>query len=276
VFVGACEQNKDQSTEACLVAGLKYKDNVRVMTLPHTQAKGPTYARQLCSTLYRGETYFLQIDSHTKFAQGWDDTLIDMLRRCPSTKPVLTHYPHTWGTDANASTVPVMCKSKWNDNGILTFEAVAKPLQSGAGLKPVPFVAGGFIFCRGSMLREVPFDPNLPYLFQGEELLLSARLWTHGYDFYTPDRNVVFHHYIREDSPKFWKDIGDYKRTQAATLQKVRYLLGTEPGPPVSMNMNDAGLYGLGRARTLQQYWAFAGVDPHGKTSNSEQLFCSF
>ncbi len=35
----------------------------------------------------------------------------------------------------------------------------------------------------GSMwlLQEVPFDPELPYLFMGEELLYSARLWTHGW-----------------------------------------------------------------------------------------------
>lgn len=28
--------------------------------------------------------------------------------------------------------------------------------------------------------QEVPFDPELPYLFMGEELLYSARIWTHG------------------------------------------------------------------------------------------------
>jgi UDP-GlcNAc:polypeptide alpha-N-acetylglucosaminyltransferase len=30
-------------------------------------------------------------------------------------------------------------------------------------------------------MQEVPFDPELPYLFMGEELLYSARLWTAGW-----------------------------------------------------------------------------------------------
>ena len=41
--------------------------------------------------------------------------------------------------------MPTMCKSKFNGSGILTFEAVAKPIEQ-ARLARVPFVAGGFIF----------------------------------------------------------------------------------------------------------------------------------
>lgn len=36
------------------------------------------------------------------------------------------------------------------------------------------------MFYAGHILREVPFDPLLPYLFDGEEILYSVRLWTHG------------------------------------------------------------------------------------------------
>ncbi|GIL54102.1 hypothetical protein Vafri_9656 [Volvox africanus] len=32
----------------------------------------------------------------------------------------------------------------------------------------------------------------------------SARLWTHGWDMFTPDCNVAFHHYNRDGAPKFW------------------------------------------------------------------------
>lgn len=265
VFVGACEQNKD-ALEACLPANFGFTDNVRVIRLPHTAAKGPTYARYLCTTLYRGETYFMQIDSHTKFVQGWDTKLIAMLKRCPAAKPVLTHYPHMWGTQVAGVTVPVMCKSKFNASGILTFEAVTQPIEK-RPLTPVPFVAAGFMFLRGSALGEVPYDPDLPFLFEGEELLMTARLWTSGYDFFTPDENVVFHHYIRNEKPKFWNDIPNYKAVQAKTIEKVRGILGLT-SQPVSSS------YGLGNTRTIQAYWTFAGVDPANKTSRSEQMFC--
>ena len=34
--------------------------------------------------------------------------------------------------------------------------------------------------CARSLIREVPFDPHLEHLFNGEEILFSARAWTHG------------------------------------------------------------------------------------------------
>jgi hypothetical protein len=57
------------------------------------------------------------------------------------------------------------------------------------------------------MLREGPFDPLLPYIFMGEEILLSARLWTSGYDIFSPTQSLLGHHYVRNHKPKFWESI---------------------------------------------------------------------
>ena len=32
-------------------------------------------------------------------------------------------------------------------------------------------------------------------VFQGEEISIGVRGWTHGYDFYAPERSVLFHEY---------------------------------------------------------------------------------
>ena len=91
VYVGVCEQNSDDPTEACVAH--KFHKNVRRVAIPHNEAKGPTYARYLCSTLFRGESWFVQIDSHTKFVKGWDTKAIRCAQSCPSDKAVLTHGP---------------------------------------------------------------------------------------------------------------------------------------------------------------------------------------
>lgn len=95
-----------------------YSQHIRTLTLPHTEAKGPTYARSLAASLYREEKFVLQIDSHMRFRRNWDVYLIDTLESlrngrasdgstegtCPFTstisatgirecKPVLTTYP---------------------------------------------------------------------------------------------------------------------------------------------------------------------------------------
>ena len=43
--------------------------------------------------LVRGHRYLLQIDSHTRFAAGWDEALLSMLAACDSPRPVLSTYP---------------------------------------------------------------------------------------------------------------------------------------------------------------------------------------
>lgn len=268
VFVGVCEQNAPASAgEACVPAALP--GNVRRITIPHLEAKGPTYARYLCSTLYRGETWFCQIDSHTRFVKGWDTKAIDNAAKCPSKKPILTHYPRKMeefgATDAG---VPVLCKSKFDNNGVVTFESVIMAPPKDGTPRAVPFVSGGFVFMPGTAVSEVPFDPDLPHLFQGEEILHSARLWTAGYDFFTPLDNIVYHQYERKGAAKFWSDVPDFSQGQAETLRKVRRLLGLE------QPFLTAYAYGMGKARTLEDYWKFAGVDVLKKTADSAAKFC--
>lgn len=265
VFVGVCEQNTKAGSEACVPSDFEWHDQIRRISVPYKEAKGPTYARYLCSTLYRDETYFCQVDSHTRFTPGWDVRAIAMVRACPSSKAVLTHYPHDWDRTklgTRVAGVPVLCKSLFDADGMLTFNAVT--LEASSTPKPVPFTSGGFVFGPGTMVREVPYDPDLPHLFTGEEILYSARLWTSGYDFFTPTDNLVFHHYYRSDAPKFWSDL-DFQAEQRATRAKVQALLGGEL---------PAYAYGMGTARSLAEYWAYARVDWAAKTSASESTFC--
>lgn len=269
VFVGICEQNKE-AAESCTDGLDVDMSHVRSMRLDYTEAKGPTYARYLCANMYQQEDYFLQIDSHTRFVKGWDSKLIAMLAKCPSQKAVLTHYPHAYDVDSSEikELVPVMCKSKWNEDGLPTFEAVLQPIHK-AGLRQVPFCAGGLLFGRGSMITEVPMDPTLDFLFAGEEILLSARLYTHGFDCFTPDENVMMHHYERHEGPRFWQDLSDYRSKQLKAIHRAKCLLGLAT-PDISL----VDPYGMGQVRSLTQWWQFSGLNPHTHTSTSDGQFC--
>jgi hypothetical protein len=274
ITVGLVQQNSAQHpNEECLLPDFRWRQQVRVTSIPYTQAKGPTWARYLATTMYRDESYYCQIDSHTTFVQDWDDKAISILKRCPSSLPILTHYPHaTENMKSQAHTVPVLCKSTFSkDTQLPTLEAIIKPKTSTP--TPVPFMSGGFVFAPGRLLKDVPFDPDLPMLFQGEEILYAARAWTSNYDFFTPTENIVYHVYYRTDAPKFWNDIPQYKAVQLKTQQKVRKLLGIE-----KVGRDDAlhkYPYGLGTKRSLQEYYAFAGLNPVSLTSSSEAKFCS-
>ena len=67
--------------------------NLRVLKKDYTKARGPAYARAIIyDKLYQGELYYLQIDSHSRFAEGWDVELIDMLKSLKANS-VISTYP---------------------------------------------------------------------------------------------------------------------------------------------------------------------------------------
>lgn len=269
VFVGICQQN-DKTDDDCIEVGLKdnpeYSNNVRVLRLAHYQARGPTYARFLCATLYNNEEYFLQIDSHCQFVKDWDIILIGMIRDLKANgipKPVLSHYTPNY-TDYQPmpdpkSPISTICKAWFTDTNLISLEG-AGWVQPEDLPRPNAYIAAGMFFCEGKFIKEIPFDPELDFLFIGEELLLSARFYTNGWDIFTPNKNTIYHLYTRESEPKFWEN--QHIESDSAS-QKARYILGLDTDKskltPRQLNLMDK--YGLGKERTIEDYYTYAGID---------------
>ena len=73
----------------------KYKDHpdVRTRFIPHQEAKGVGYARNLIQQeLFIDEDYFLQIDSHSRAIKDWDKILIKQINNC--SKDFIHHIYH--------------------------------------------------------------------------------------------------------------------------------------------------------------------------------------
>ena len=271
VFVGICQQNKKDEDEDCLKT-FENNPNITMMRIPHTEAKGPTYARYLCSTLWKGEEYYLQIDSHSRFVKDWDIKCINMIKDIKSksltTKPVLSHYPKETrdyknfdNDDSNKKyNVTRMCRSFFNNRDMLSFFG-AEMIDTGKQYYKTPYVAGGFVFSESKFLDELPYDPELPYLFVGEEILHSVRYYTNGWDVFTPNENIIYHEYTRSGKPKIWTDNPSYSDIPA--FEKVKFYIGLvkdDSKIPENLKKN-LYKYGLGKERTLQDYYDFAGID---------------
>jgi len=283
VYVGICVQNKEANEECALEKPelTKYNKNIQTIRLKHFEAKGPTHARYLCATLFADQDYFLQIDSHTLFEKDWDQTAINMFdeikKNTDSKDVVISHYPPNYddikNDSRNVNNVTVNCESFFNDEGIISFKgAEFVDISKRDGYIDAPHIAGGMFFCEGKCVRDVPFDPNLPNLFVGEEILHSARVWTAGYDIYAPTKNFLYHLYTREDQPKVWTDVKTFDSSDAKN--KVRSIMGFQGGAEFPRHLNDnIDKYGLGKDRTLDQFFKHAGIDVSNKTVNKN--FCS-
>jgi len=266
VFVGICWQFDPKEDLGCFVEPYPYPDQVRAVNFHYKDAKGLGWARAQAFSLAAGEEYCLQIDSHMRFEEGWDEALIDMLARCPSEKAVLSTYvPRYVPPDAKDAypgeilrTRLEMMAEKGNPQ---MFHQTMVQVPMGdtlrSGLYRAPFPIGNFLFFPAQVLRDLPLDPHIR--FWGEEVTYGARLWTHGWDIYQPDRVVAYHYWRRPAQGK-----AAYRRTDDAesrvVYKRIAHLLELERSDDAKAVV-DIEKYGLGSERPLAGLWEMAGID---------------
>lgn len=263
----------------------KFCDNsqIRVLYIHETESLGPAMARYYASKFWGGETYYIQCDSHLQFATNWDEKYIKEIKATLNyPKSILSSYPpgfqegHTDGTvkETNGGRL-CRCETKLEDpNPILRINNGG---QNYRGTEPrptqIPFMAAGFFFTHATFLKDVPFDPYLPWCFMGEEIALSMRAWTSGWNMYAPRKNYITHQYRpgRMGLPKFWGTVNRLyggiamnNRLQSRTIQRIKYLVGYPQtrqnlqNQSDSLVLTDLDKYGLGTQRSWRDYMDFA------------------
>jgi len=269
----------------------KYCDSgqVRVMYVHEPEAVGPAMARYYASKLWGGETYFVQSDSHLQFAKHWDSKYIAEAKATSNyPKSVLSSYPPGFNDSGgkvqvvNESPGARLCSCEFSHSDI---EQDIIRINVGSSYKgtetqptQIPFIAAGFFFAHANFLRDVPFDPFLPWAFMGEEIALSVRAWTSGWDIYAPRKNLIAHQYRpgRMGLPKFWEGVNRLYRgsgasnnsLQGRTVQRVKNLIGYEEsslenlqGKKAAWILTEQQYYGMGSKRTLKKYMEWTGID---------------
>lgn len=238
-------------------------------------ARGPCWARAITMTLYDGEDWFLQLDSHMDFDAGWDEALIAqaLALGAPARDLVLTTYPDAFrfvdGQPVRQPTTQGVLVQVLKpqagfaaDHPVLSFEA--QPLEVAM---PVPgfHVGAGCLFAPGRITQRLPYDPWL--YFHGEEQALALRLYTHGWDIFHIPALPVHHLYNDAASgapprPLHWDESHEAVReTSWWTLeQRSRARLAA------LVAGEDLGIYGLGTARSLSDFAAFSGIDYAART----------
>jgi len=245
--------------------------HVRIHRMDRLEAKGPAYARGrqpiLLSEGGAMEDFCLQIDAHSVFAQDWDDSLISQWAATENEYAILTTYPHNaneFKEDRKPPNMggnwemPSLCRASFVGRGIVR-NLIASAVQ---GLdKPIlsKFWAAGQSFSRCHAERDVPNDHHSQHIFLGEEFSRAARLWTNGYDFYTPSRPALGTWYGQDIKHRgFWaRNTSEQKYGE----ERMRTLLHS----PES-NQTDAARaalrgFDLGTRRSLEAYSKLTGMN---------------
>ena len=132
-------------------------------------------------------------------------------------------------------------------------------------------------------LRDIPFDPFLPWIFMGEEIIMSSRLWTAGYDIFSPSQAVLGHMYVRRHKPKFWESVdramqrpGVYNMLKEVVLHRIKYQLqypesARDMVPKTVLTAVEH--YTMGKERSLDDYLRIIGMNMTTKESR-ETRWC--
>jgi hypothetical protein len=211
-------------------------NNVRIEVSEAPNNLGQGTSRHIANELYDGEDYYLQIDSHTRFEEGWDESLIENYNfyKDIGLNPVISCYP-----------------GAYEYNYIPHQRAVANPNNNIFTRS----VSGGSIFSDGGIAS---IKPNKDMYFWAEEILTAIRLYTHGYDLLLPKKQNIYHLYydeakgknnqrrqVGQDFPNLIRDIDIKSKYELARIIENKVV----------------GEYALGSARSLEEYQVFAGID---------------
>ena len=233
----------------------------RVLNIPYTESKGVCWARNQVQQLYGGEEYTLQIDSHMRFEKNWDDEMIKMIKQLQKKgykKPLLTGYVSSFDPDndpAGRVTEPWrMSFDRFTPEGVVFF--LPETIPGWKEIKqPVParFYSAHYCFTLGQFSTEVQHDPE--FYFHGEEISISVRAYTHGYDLFHSHKVLIWHEYTRKGRTKQWDDDKDWHLRNTACHIKNRQLLGVD-GEKYDGDYSQW----FGSERTVRDYEKYAGI----------------
>jgi len=104
------------------------------------------------------------------------------------------------------------------------------------------FISLHFLFTAGRFNREIRFDPQT-YFF-GDEVVVSLRAYSSGYEIFHPHVILGWHCYDRASRVPHWQDHRDWHQVHQRSLVRIgRLFRGAH-----------RGRYGIGSRRTVREY----------------------
>lgn len=240
----------------------KNDSRFRIIDIDYRDSQGACWARNKLQQKYDDEEYTLQLDSHHRFVQDWDEEGINLIKQLQSKgykKPLLTGYIPSYNPENDPDgriNIPwKMNFDRFTPEGVVFFlPASIDNYQELTEPIPSRFYSAHFCFTLGQFVKEVPHDPD--YYFHGEEISVGVRAYTWGYDLFHPHKVIAWHEYTRKGRTKHWDDNGEWGKRNSACHLRNRKLFGMDD----EINDIDFGIYGFGNVRTLEDYERYAGI----------------
>jgi hypothetical protein len=197
-----------------------------------------------------------------RFEPNWDEEFILMIKQLQEkghSKPLLTGYVSSFDPDiypkGRTQEPWRMSFDRFIPEGTIFFLPESIPNWKNL-TEPVParFYSAHFCFTLGQFSKEVQHNPEM--YFHGEEMSITVRAYTHGYDLFHPHKILVYHEYTRKGRTKHWDDHRDWGQSNNNSHSIYRKLFGMDGTPQEGHD----GPFGFGSVRTVRDYEKYAGI----------------
>lgn len=229
---------------------------------------GVGQSRNIANSFYDGEDYYLQIDSHSRFEPEWDKNLIDTYLKYSNEglNPVISTYPGAYDYENykvriinnknDISYIDFIQELSFNNNYVPHQRAVANPEGNIFNRS----ISAASVFSSGQIAN---IKPNEKIFFWGEEIVMAARFFTHGFDLLLPERQNIYHLYYNNDDK-----IKNLRRQVTEDFPNLCRIKEKESQKEIESILigNKISSDGLGTERTLQEYQDFARINFLDKT----------
>ena len=242
----------------------EFKDDKRfkIVDINYKDSQGACWARNQLQQQYNGEEYTLQLDSHHRFVENWDEECINMIKQLQEKgheKPLLTGYISSFDPDNDpAGRTQAPWKMNFDrfipEGAVFFLPATIDDYKERTEPLPARFYSAHFCFTLGQFCVEVPHDPE--YYFHGEEISIAVRAYTWGYDLFHPHKIVAWHEYTRKGRKKQWDDDPIWVSRNVACHKRNRKLFEMDG----EVRDIEFGIYDFGKVRSLEDYERYSGL----------------
>jgi hypothetical protein len=197
------------------IQALEYK-NVSLDAIEPGSIVGCQPARKNSHKFYKGEEYYLNMDSHMRSIKNWD---VEIIKEYEFNKEhygvsVFTAYapPYDLFPDGSDDINPDIKSNPtffMSESNIANFYKNLVPQFTSQYTNPghnvlSPYISGHFFFTEKQVIEKVPFMSEIT--FTEEEPLMALRFFTAGFNLVTPSKIFVYHRYGRGGRSLFWED----------------------------------------------------------------------
>ena len=271
ITIGVLHQIDYENDVDCIYKG--DNKNIKQHMVDFRSALGVCWARNYIFTnILEDELFAFQIDSHIRFEENWDTTLLNMYYSANDELAVFSHYPMSYNSEDEVKDEKSYTKftsDSFSSDNIHIIKPLSTPYEDAPEHPEQTYhVGGGYIFGNSKIFKyDVQYDPYI--YFTGEEHTYALRLWTSGYNIYLPNKHILWHDYVnknRKSSKKFsFNDDKLWVKKNDLSYKRCNHILRTKLTDDAKA-LENIHLYGLGIVRTIFDYQDKFGINFFTKT----------